>query len=49
MIEADERYDDGEVWSAASIFELHGGMISKATCYFGKPFEAAQWRKQLLE
>jgi len=49
VIESDERYDSGDVWSATSIFELDSGMISKATCYFGKPFEAAQWRKQLLE
>ena len=49
VLEADEFYDSGDVWSATSIFRIGDGMIAKATCYFGRPFEAATWRKPFVE
>lgn len=49
VVEADEVYEGGDVWKSTSIYEFTDGVIARATCYFGQPFEAASWRQPFIE
>jgi hypothetical protein len=45
------RYDygDGTPWQVVAIQELREGRIARLTEVFGTPFEAADWRRHLVE
>ena len=45
------RYDygDGTPWQVVAIEELRDGKIARITEVFGSPFEAADWRKDIVE
>jgi SnoaL-like domain len=47
----ESRYDygDGTPWSICAVQELRDGRIARITEYFGSPFEAADWRTEIVE
>jgi ketosteroid isomerase-like protein len=42
-------YGDGVPWQIGAIQELQDGRIARITEFFGSPFEAADWRSDLVE
>ena len=42
-------YGDGVPWQICAVQELRDGAIARITEFFGSPFEAAQWRVDLVE
>ena len=42
-------YGDGDVWSWVVVIEFRDGRIARETRYYGKPFEAPEWRSQWVE
>jgi hypothetical protein len=42
-------YGDGVPWQICAIQELRDGAIARITEFFGSPFEAAEWRVDLVE
>jgi SnoaL-like domain len=49
VIEGVNDYGGGRVFSVVLIFELRDGKIWRDTRYYAEPFEAPQWRAQLVE
>ena len=49
VIEGVNDYGGGRVFSVVAIFELCDGKIWRDTRYYAEPFEAPQWRAQLVE
>jgi hypothetical protein len=49
VIEGVNDYGGGRVFSVVVIFELRDGKIWRDTRYYAEPFEAPQWRAQLVE
>ena len=43
------RYPDDSEWYMVSFMELRDSLVLKATTYFGKTFEAPEWRAQWIE
>ncbi|HSL12311.1 MAG TPA: nuclear transport factor 2 family protein [Actinomycetota bacterium] len=49
-VEADFRYPGTEgTWRVCALNELSDGRIARIVEYFGAPFEAADWRKDLVQ
>ena len=42
-------YPDGGIYNACEILTFKDDKIARNTAYFGKPFEAAQWRSEWVE
>ena len=49
VFEGVNDYGGGRVFSVVAIFELRDGKIWRDTRYYAEPFEAPQWRAQLVE
>jgi hypothetical protein len=49
VIEGVNDYGGGRVFSVVVIFELRDGKIWRDTRYYAEPFEAPEWRAQLVE
>ena len=49
VIEGVNDYGGGRVFSVVAIFELRDGKIWRDTRYYAEPFEAPEWRAQLVE
>ena len=49
VIEGVNDYGGGRVFSVVVIFELADGKIWRDTRYYAEPFEAPEWRAQLVE
>ena len=49
VIEGVNDYGGGQVFSVVVIFELRDGKIWRDTRYYSEPFEAPEWRAQLVE
>ena len=49
IIEGVNHYGEEQVFTVVVIFELRDGKIWRDTRYYAKPFEAPQWRAQLVE
>ena len=49
VIEGVNDYGGGRVFSLVVIFELRDGKIWRDTRYYAEPFEAPEWRAQLVE
>ena len=42
-------YPDGGIYNACEILSLKDGKFASSTVYFGKPFDAADWRSEWVE
>ncbi|MGH2676744.1 MAG: nuclear transport factor 2 family protein [Actinomycetota bacterium] len=42
-------YGDGTPWAICAVQEFRDGKIARITEYFGSPFEAAEWRTDIVE
>jgi hypothetical protein len=49
VIEGVNDYGEGEVFTVVLIIELKGGKMWRDSRYYAKPFEAPEWRAQLVE
>ena len=49
VIEGVNDYGGGRVFSVVAILELRDGKIWRDTRYYAEPFEAPEWRAQLVE
>jgi hypothetical protein len=49
VVEGVNDYGGGQVFTVVAIFELRDGKIWRDTRYYAGPFEAPDWRAQLVE
>jgi hypothetical protein len=49
VIEGVNDYGEGQVFTVVLIIELKGGKMWRDTRYYAEPFEAPEWRAQLVE
>jgi hypothetical protein len=49
ILEGVNDYGEGQVFTVVAIFELRDGKVWRDTCYYAEPFEAPEWRAQLVE
>jgi len=42
-------YPDGSKWYSIALIELRNGKVWRETQYFAQPFEAPEWRRDLVE
>jgi SnoaL-like domain len=49
ILEGVNDYGEGRVFTVVAIFELRDGKIWRDTRYYAEPFEAPEWREQLVE
>jgi len=49
ILEGVNDYGEGQVFTVVAIFELRDGKVWRDTRYYAEPFEAPEWRAQLVE
>ena len=49
ILEGVNDYGEGRVFTVVAIFELKDGKIFRDTRYYAEPFDAPQWRADLVE
>jgi hypothetical protein len=49
VAEGTNDYGDGDLWHWVIVVELREGKILRETRYYGKPFEAPEWRAAWVE
>jgi SnoaL-like domain len=49
ILEGVNDYGEGQVFTVMAIFELRDGKVWRDTRYYAEPFEAPEWRAQLVE
>jgi hypothetical protein len=49
ILEGVNDYGEGRVFTVVAIFELKDGKIWRDTRYYAEPFDAPQWRADLVE
>jgi hypothetical protein len=49
VIEGINHYGEGQDFTVVVIFELRDGKVWRDTRYYAEPFEAPQWRADLVE
>jgi len=49
ILEGVNDYGEGQVFTVVAIFELEDGKIRRDTRYYAEPFDALQWRADLVE
>ena len=49
ILEGVNDYGEGRVFTVVAIFELKDGKIFRDTRYYAEPFDAPQWRVDLVE
>ena len=49
ILEGVNDYGEGRVFTVVAIFELKDGKIRRDTRYYAEPFDAPQWRADLVE
>jgi hypothetical protein len=49
VIDGVNDYGEGQVFTVVLIIELRDGKMWRDTCYYAEPFEAPEWRAQLVE
>jgi len=49
VVEGVNDYGGGQVFTVVAIFELRDGKIWRDTRYYAAPFDAPEWRAQLVE